>query len=304
MIPFYCDPSRVGRFAVSPRALVQGRPATLFKLFVCLTMYQARRDVVIETQQLSLPAPSIRALSSLTTLRRQIACNTCPKLQSADVFDSGCDVTKSAAGVDCSIRPGAACHVKDASRARRRTGDMGKLSTSAWLGLWGIPGLRTVLTEVARRTSCPHERARLLVGRFRQIYRVGRKLATMFVSALATPALAPGLTPWYPAVDGNELVVIDTNVARAVDTLRPQAALKTYDARALWLRDQAARIDLRRFHPNVPRTSPRLVQQALYAFCSRSNRAARGDPCRVASVPCVGCAPALCPFPDSLPTQA
>ena len=39
--------------------------------------------------------------------------------------------------------------------------------------------------------------------------RVGRKLATMFVSALSTPALAPGLTPWFPDIDGNELVVVD-----------------------------------------------------------------------------------------------
>ena len=118
----------------------------------------------------------------------------------------------------------------------------------------------------------------------------------MFVSAVSTPALAPGLTPWFPDVDGNELVVVDTNVARAADTLRPPGAAKTYEARQRWVREQAEHIDLRHFHPDVPSYSPRLVQQALYAFCSRSNRGARGDECVNAEAPCGRCTPALCPF--------
>lgn len=136
----------------------------------------------------------------------------------------------------------------------------------------------------------------MLVERFARVHRVGRKLATMFVSALSTPALVPGLTPWFPDVDGNQLVVVDTNVARAVDALRKPGAPKSYDARERWVREQAAQLDLRELHPDVPSYSPRLVQQALYAFCSRSNRVARGDACAARAVPCAGCAPRLCPF--------
>jgi hypothetical protein len=138
------------------------------------------------------------------------------------------------------------------------------------------------------------------VERFARVHRVGRKLATMFVSALSTPALAPGLTPWFPGVDGNDLVVVDTNVARAVDALREPGAAKTYDARERWVREQAARLDLREFRPDLPSYSPRLVQQALYAFCAKSNRVARADACSGRAAPCAGCAPALCPFATSM----
>src|SRR5208283_2884813 len=41
VLPFYCDPDRVGRFAVDPRALAAGEDNALFKLFVGLSMYQA-----------------------------------------------------------------------------------------------------------------------------------------------------------------------------------------------------------------------------------------------------------------------
>ena len=106
------------------------------------------------------------------------------------------------------------------------------------------------------------------------------------------------LTPWFPNVDGNELVVVDTNVARAVNGLRAPrpGARTTYDAHAQWVRAQAARIDLRVFKPDLPAYSPRLVQEALYTFCSKSNRIARGDACAGRTIPCARCAPALCPF--------
>ncbi len=123
-----------------------------------------------------------------------------------------------------------------------------------------------------------------------------QEMRTVFVSALSTPALAPGLTPWFPQIDGNELVVVDTNVARAVDALRPPGASKTYDARERWVSEQAAKLDLRTFEPELPAYSPRVVQEALYAFCSKSNRVARGDACAGRSAPCAECAPTLCPF--------
>ena len=154
----------------------------------------------------------------------------------------------------------------------------------------------TAVSTILFAEGSPTRRAALLVERFARVHRVGRKLAMMFVSALSTPALAPGLTPWFPDIDGNDLVVVDTNVARAVDALRPPGASKTYDARERWVREQAAQLDLREFRPDLPSYSPRLVQQALYAFCSKSNRVARGEPCAERAVPCAGCAPALCPF--------
>ena len=156
--------------------------------------------------------------------------------------------------------------------------------------------MRELLATVCREDAAPTKRAALLVERFARVHRVGRKLATMFVSALSTPALAPGLTPWFPDIDGNDLVVVDTNVARAVDALRDPRAPRTYNARERWLREQAAQIDLREFRPDLPSYSPRLVQEALYTFCSKSNRIARDDSCRTRLAPCVHCSSKLCPF--------
>lgn len=296
VLPFYCDRDRVGGFAVAPAALAAGDEAAIYRLFVALSMYQALRDVVIMRQQRAAPRASVRALVELGRVKRAIASNRCAALRSADAFDDSCDVAKPGGVVDCATRPGAACHVKDATVAFHRMGDMGKLPTSAWLRLWKDGGVRAVLAAVGREEASPTRRAALLVERFAQVHRVGRKLATLFVSALSTPALAPGLTPWFPEVDGNELVVIDTNVARVADALRPPGSSKTYDARVTWVSEQAAQLDLRRFRVGLPRYSPRLVQEALYAFGSRSNRIARADACAARTTSCSGCVPTLCPF--------
>jgi hypothetical protein len=302
--PFYCDAERIGTFAIPPDELAAGTDAAIFRLFVTLSMYQALRDVVIMRQQRSLPRESMHVVADLSFVKRAIARHRCPTLASAEVFEECCDVTKTGESVDCGRCPGAACHVKDATVVFNRMGDMGKLPTSAWLRLWKGGGVHALLERVCWEEPLPTKRAALLVEHFASVHRVGRKLATMFVSALSTPAIAPGLTPWFPAVDGNELVVVDTNVARAVDALREPGAPRTYVARERWVREQAAKIDLREFRPGLPRYSPRLVQQALYAFCSKSNRVAQGDTCAVRPTPCSGCAPTLCPFVASMESRA
>lgn len=295
-LPFYCDADKVGEFAVAPEDLAAGGDAAVFRLLITLSMYQALRDVVIMRQQRSLPNAATRTVSDLTFVSRSIGKHNCVTLLTVDGFEEGCNVSKYGKRVDCLRWPGANCHVKDATVVFNRMGDMGKLPTSAWLRHWKSGGVRKVITEVCRREASPTRRAAMLVEHFAKIHRVGRKIATLFVSLLSTRPLAPGLTPWFPDIDGNELVVVDTNVARAVDRLRSKGAAKTYHAREQWLREQAAQIDLREYRSDLPAYSPRLVQQALYAFCSKSNRSERGDTCAEHSTLCADCAPTLCPF--------
>ncbi|MBK7402416.1 MAG: hypothetical protein IPJ34_40830 [Myxococcales bacterium] len=295
VVPFYCDPERVGRFAVDPAALALGEEAALFKLFVALSMYQARRDVLIMEQQRRMSQRTISMLASPSRVRRLVNATDCKHLASAEAFAGGCDVVKVGAALDCKSRPGLDCPVKLATAALQRMGDSGKVSVSAWLQFWKA-GLSLQLRAILEAEATPAKRAELLVERFSGVHRVGRKLATMYVAALSTPALAPGLAPWFPAVDGNSLVVVDTHVARAVDLLHASKAPRTYESRARWLTRQAARIDLQEFRPDVPSFAPRLVQQALYAFGSKSNRAAAGDGCAHRKAPCSGCVPRLCPF--------
>lgn len=299
ILPFYCDSGRVGHFAVEPEDLNAGNDGALFRLFVALAMYQARRDVVIMRQQQTLSARATASLISLATVGRRVRANSCRLLRSAEAFDVGCTVRKLGDHVDCSERPGAPCHVKDAAKSLNRMADLGKLPTSAWLRIWREGGLQRLLREVVAVESDPKARAELLVVSLSRVRRVGRKLATMFVSALSVPSLAPGLTPWYPEIDGNELVVIDTNVVRGLKVLAGAKAPTGYQSAVRWFREAAESIDLRRFSPEVPSYSPRLVQQALYAFCSRSNRVARQDACLKRRRPCTGCVQELCPLPAS-----
>lgn len=294
-MPFYCDPVQVGAFAVEPAALAAGDEAALFRLFVALSMFQALRDTIIMARQRSLTVRETGRLADLPTVAAAIRRQRCAAVRAAD-FVAACDVVKSDGVVDCGRHPGARCHVKDATVGFHRMGDLGKLPTSAWLALWRAGGLAKVLAEVCAAEEEPRARALRLVEQVEQVHRVGRKLASLFVSALSTPTLAPGLTPWWPAVDGNELVVVDTNVARAVDVLRGPGHVRSYEARSHWLRSEAARIDLRAIRADLPRYSPRLVQEALYAFGSRSNRTARGDACAGRATPCPRCDARLCPF--------
>jgi hypothetical protein len=295
-LPFYCDAAKVGVFAVGPSGLATGSEASLFRLFVAMSMFQAQRDVVVMRRQRALEKAAVRVLVDGGYLARAIASHRCSALLTFDGFSRGCDVGKRGDVVDCGRHAGLKCHVKDATGAFNRMGDMGKLPTSALLLFQRDGGIHGVLDDVRRKVEDPAARAAALVERLGKVHRVGRKLATMFVSALSTPALAPGLTPWFPEIDGNELVVVDTNVARAVDVLRPVGASRTYDARERWIREQAGQVDLRAFHPEAPTYSPRLVQQALYAFCSSSNRSAAGDECAERTAPCPTCSSSVCPF--------
>jgi hypothetical protein len=294
VLPFYCDPDRVGHFAVDRDELAGGSPTALFRLLVGLSMFQARRDVLIMRQQRAMTRADVDALVSPAALARKMKRNPCVTLESARRFEDQCSVSKAGDLVDCAHYPGGACHVKHATRLFNRVGDMGKLPTSAWLHLAKEGDLNDLLRDAASQTDEPSERARLLVARLSRVRRIGRKLATMFVSALSTPPLAPNLAPWFPAIDGNDLVVVDTNVTRGALALG--APSPVYDAVTLWVQRQAGRVDLRVYRPTLPKYSPRVVQQALYVFCSKSNRVARKDPCFAITTPCKRCVVRLCPF--------
>ena len=295
--PFYCDRQKVGGFAVPLADLAAGSDAALFRLFVTLSMFQGVRDVLVMRHQRSLSDSSVGSVASVGLIARHTRMNDCEALVNPKRFVAECSVQKQGQVVSCAHHAKRECHVKDATVAFKRMGDMGKLPTSAWLSIWGQPGsVAGLLAKIVREEASPRVRARQLVQRLSEVHRVGVKLATFFVSALSTPALAPDVTPWYPAIDGNDLLVIDTNVARAVDRLRRLAPFPTDLSREEWLIQQASRLDLRSFCVEFPEYSPRILQQAVYWFCSRSNRLATLSDCSERGNPCSACAAALCPF--------
>ena len=260
-------------------------------------MYQSRRDVDVMTIQRTMRASAARDITTPYRLQVAIERSRCEHVRAAETFDARCDVRRDlAAGTaSCDHRPRSPCHVKAATLAIGRMGDMGMIPTSAWLHARSDGGYAGLVARIAAGAPSPAAAADAMVLELARVRRIGTKLATMIVSALATPALAPGATPWWPALDGNHLVVVDANVARVIDTLRPRGP-RTYAAYAGWLRRHAAKIDLAAIRADWPSRSARLVQQALYWFRSRSNRVAAADACAAATAPCRACVPAVCPF--------
>ncbi|MBA3406302.1 MAG: hypothetical protein M3680_13070 [Myxococcota bacterium] len=298
--PFFSDPSRVGEFAVRVEDLQARDEAAHFRLLVLLALYQSRRDVDVMTIQRTMAVRSVTALTSPHRLRTLIARSPCSALHEAGTFDERCDVYRDFARdtATCRHRPRTPCHVKAATLAIGRMGDMGKLPTSAFLHLRGA-GLVKWFADASAANCLPTERADLLVARLSSIFRIGRKLATMYVSALTVPELAKA--PWHPDLDGSRLVVVDANVARVISHLRRDRARPNYEAMVSWLISVAERIDLAHLQTGLPRNSPRFVQQALYVFGSRSNRAAREDTCSITR--CAACPSPTCPFQINKPEK-
>jgi hypothetical protein len=293
--PYYADPARVGRFAVDLDAVAARDPDALFQVLVTLAAYQSRRDVDIMAIQRAMPARKAAAMTSSRRLQVLVENSPCRNLRDASTFDRACDVRRDFARnrATCDTRPRTACHVKDATSAIGRMGDLGKTPTSAWLHL-GPSGLARWFADACAADRDPHARAVAMVQRVAAIYRIGVKLASMFVSALSVPELGIGVAAWSPELDGSRIIVVDTNVGHAIRSWRRGRGADTYAAHARWFVAAANEINLSLLGAGLPRSSPRFVQQAVYVFRSRSNRIAHGDTC--ADAPCVGCPSPLCPF--------
>jgi hypothetical protein len=193
-----------------------------------------------------------------------------------------CDLSKDAAtklGV-CKQHPGTACHLKVHTVLLKRYGHFGKVPTSLALvlqeaGVQSLPGLRRWALATS---STPAEVARRLLDSLSTVWRVNRKIAAMFLSAVSNPDLAPGLAPWREGVEWTEFVVIDSNVDKFLLAAGWDGP-HTYSAREQILKQLAGAIDLREFDGRVHSFNPRLVQQAGYAFMSRANRRAALTDC-------------------------
>jgi hypothetical protein len=293
--PFYADASRVGQFAVDLDAVAARDPVALFHLLITMSAYQSRRDVDIMEIQRTMPARQAVAMTSPRRLRLLVDHAACRHLRGASTFDRGCDVHRDFIRdrATCNTRPRTPCHVKDATSAIGRMGDLGKVPTSAWLHL-GHGGLARWFAEVCTEDRDRRARAAHMVARVATIYGIGVKLASMFVSALSTPELGIGVAAWSPELDGSRVVVVDANVGRAIRAWRRGGGADTYKANARWFIRAAEKVDLSRMRTGLPRSSPRFVQQAVYLFRSRSNRMSHGDMC--ADGQCAACPSTLCPF--------
>lgn len=292
----FCNPERVGAFAVDRDALVAHEGGALFRLLIAIAMFQRRQDNQITRILRSMTATDALELSSIGHLLALVDAGRCDHLRSIEVLHTRCDLTKHARtkrGI-CRANPRVECHLKRHTVLMRRYGHFGKVPTSAALVIReaGASDLAAMLAAVRGQVGSREARARALVDALARTWRISEKIAAMFLSTICNPDLTPGVPEWRE-VDWRHFVVIDSNVDLFLAALTYRGP-RPYDARRAFLRALSKRIDLSGMRRGLRRDNPRIVQQAMYLFMSASNRRAMpGDCMHLGAAACRACPRAL-----------
>jgi len=290
VVEMFCDPSKVGAFAVDRGALRRGEPGALFRLLVATSMFQRRQDVQILRILQGIGADDARELTDARRLVALVEEGGCPHMQTTIDLANECDLDKDPKTQQgcCGANPTLACHMKRHTVLLKRYGHFGKVPTSIALMVKesGAEDLAALRRLVMKRERDPLTRAHAIARELSRAWRVNQKIASMFLSMITNPDLSRDLAPWSRGIDWSFYVVVDSNVDLFLASIGYKGA-GTYDARRDFIRDLARSIDLTEFDGKLQAYNPRLVQQAMYLFMSVANRrAAEGD--------CMHLAPALC----------
>lgn len=287
----FFQPDKVGAFAISPEAYHRGDAEALFRLLIATTMFQRLQDVLILRILRGISSADAAELSSAPRLLELADSCSCPHAKGTAALRDACDLGKdpgSGEGV-CGANPGAVCYLKRHTVLLKRYGHFGKVPSSAALtlreaGARDLPTLRDMIFE---RVSDPAARAEALEAALSNAWRINQKIASMFLSAVTNPALAPeGRAPWTSGVDWSYFVVVDSNVDLFLAALGYRGG-RAYDERRAFVQALARRIDLSALSRGLTSYNPRLVQQAMYVFMSAANR-------RVLPQDCMRSGPAAC----------
>lgn len=124
MLPMFCDPARVGAFAVDESAVARGDARALFKLLVTTTMFQRLRDALVLKILRGIPRNDADKLTDLDALASLAEESRCPHAASNRALIEQCDLTKDAttkAGA-CARNPLVPCHLKRHTELLKRYG--------------------------------------------------------------------------------------------------------------------------------------------------------------------------------------
>lgn len=293
MVGMFCTPSTVGEFASNRVALERGDDEELFKLLVTVAMFQRLRDALVMNILRGISAPDAATLTSAKALVNLTRKSPCSHTRTNEALLGLCDLTKDANGNGCCFaEPGLACHLKEHTVLLKRYGHFGKMPTSAALSVaHGGGSLGRLRGDIFASTRDPLDRAQQLTARLSEIWRVSDKLSAMYLSLVCAPHMGLATPPWQEGVDWSWFVVVDRNVDLFLESIGYDGP-GTYEARRTFVRELAAKVDLRVVDRAWPAFHPRLVQQAMYLFMSASNRrAATADCMHLRS--CVKCPAAL-----------
>jgi hypothetical protein len=287
----FCDPARVGSFAVERRALRAGDGRALFRLLVATSMFQRRQDVQILRILQGISARDADEVADAGRLLQLVDEKLCANMSTMLALVGQCDLTKdptTRVGC-CNANPNVACHLKRHTVLLKRYGHFGKVPTSIALMLRETRArdLSALRRKVMQRDRAPLARAQALEHELSRAWRVNQKIACMFLSMVTNPDLSRGLAPWSRGIDWTYYVVVDSNVDRFLTSINYRGG-SSYDARRNFIRAVAGEIDLTEFDTTLNAFNPRLVQQAMYLFMSAANR-------RAAAADCTHWAPSACP---------
>lgn len=290
MPAMYADPARVGHFAVELDALRSGEPGALFRALVTTAMFQRLRDVLVLKILRTTPEELAVVLCDEHRLRELAGALPCGLGASVEALRRDCDLAKhrqTKRGI-CSRVPAGSCRLHTHTEALKRYGHFGKVPTSIALAV-AAAGAQNVgeLHERATSGRTPAEAAEWLIGALTRAWRVSDKIAAMYLSLVCNPDVLPG-APWSDGVDWTRFVVVDSNVDRFLESIDYDGR-GTYSARAQFVRRLAESIDLRELDGAVQPYNPRLVQQAIYLFMSRSNRVELEADCSHEPQSCASC---------------
>lgn len=287
----FFDERRVGPFAVEEPAFTRGDSATLFKVLATVVMFQRRSDAQIMRVLRSIPRADAEVMCSQEALLT-LARGGCELGASLGALIERCDLRKDDQGTPtCGARPERPCHMKRHSQLLKRYGHFGKVHSSLALAIEERGGDLEALRREALRRADPLEAARWLEEALSTAWRISSKIACMFLSLLTAPDLSRVAPPWGGgSIDWRHFVVIDSNVDLALRSLGYAGSMSSYEARRSFLRALAERVDLSRLDGSLSPNNPRLIQQALYLFMSKSNRRECPRDClHLSPLGCEGC---------------
>ncbi len=275
VLDMYCDRARVGSFAVRRDSVLAGQPAALFRVLITTAMFQRQRDAQVLRILRGVPSSDARRICSQRSLLRLARLSPCECMRTSDALKTHCDLSKDPStklGV-CTQNRDLECHLKRDTEVLRRYGYFGKVPTSIAFAVSESGGrdLRELREHVLRQATSPRDAAVRLEAALCRAFRVEKKIANMFLSVVSNPDLCGGEAPWSDGVDWSWFVVVDSNVDLFLKEIGFSGPW-TYETRRRFVRSLGRKVDLSAFDNDLRPFNPRLVQQALYSFMSKSNR--------------------------------
>ena len=291
LLSMFCNPARVGHFAVNQEDIATEQPDALFKLLVTVAMFQRLRDSHVMGILRGISAEDAADMTSVETLLALAQGCTCPHSHSNKSLIQLCDLTKKPETKrgTCTVAPELPCYLKHHTELLRRYGHFGKVPTSAALVISEHGDLAQLRVRVLTEVADPLERAQQLEMALSKAWRISEKLSAMYLSLLTVPNLGLERPPWQEGIDWRYFVVVDRNVDAFLTTINYSGS-GTYTARRTFVQALAEGVNLSALRPELTKNNPRLVQQAFYLFMSEPNRRTnQADCCQHGDKVCAKC---------------